>query len=334
MKKYIINALTLTLIGLVTMKANATTVFTTPLGFTEIQILGDGATSVIGINLIQKETFTGRASAVGAGTVSVEGVDLTERLTTGRSYALLVTTGTNAGANTLVTSWTASQLTLQEDLSEVLAVNAESFQLQELPTVSEIFGTGGQVLSGGTATTADQVRVVNPLSGESLTLFYSTGGITGVGWRASGKGTTNFGNMPVYFLDGLSILKKSSGQGVIELSGSVQKSTVSFPVTTGYQSFANVFAASSTLGNSGLFLSGSPDQSLLGGSATSADQVMFDADGDGAAETYYYSTGGITGVGWRRVGGGATPQTDVLIGSAFDIRKRSGTSEIQRQSPY
>jgi hypothetical protein len=261
-------------------------------------------------------------------------VDLTQRLTNGRSYALLVTTGTHAGVNALVTSWTANQLAVQEDLSGLLAANQDSFQLQELPTVLDVFGTGGQALAGGTATTADLVNVVNPLTGESLSLYYSTGGITGIGWRASGKGVTNFGNMPVYLTDGLSVIKKSVGQGVLLVTGAVQTSPISFPVPTGYGSFANVYAASASLGNSGLYQTGQPAQSLAGGSATLADQVLFDSDGDGAPETYYYSTGGITGIGWRRVGAGATPQTDIAIASGFNIRKRSGTAEIQRQSPY
>jgi len=327
-------AVTAALLGLAGTQAQATTVASTPVGVTEITIPGGGATSVIGINLIETPPFVGRASAVGASTVTVSGVDLTERLTIGRTYALLVTTGDNAGVNTLVTSWTANQITVQEDMAALLTANEDSFQLQVLPTVLEIFGTGGKTLVGGTAATADRVSVVNPLTGESLTLYYSTGGISGVGWRAIGKGNASYDNTPVYFTDGLSITKKSAGDSGFELAGAVQTAPVSFPVAAGYSSVANVHVASSTLGNSGLYRSGEPLQSLAGGSVTLADQVLFDSNGDGLPETYFYSTGGIAGVGWRRVGGGSTPQTDMPIPDGFAIKKRTGTAEIQRQAPY
>jgi len=334
MKALNIIKLSAALLGVLAIQAQATTVTTTPIGFSEITIHGGGATSVIGINLMETSPYTGRASEVGTGTVTVSGVDLTQRLTSGRSYALLITSGTNAGVNTLVTSWTSTQLTVQEDLSTLLSANKDSIQLQALPTVLEIFGTGGESLAGGTAATADRVNAVNAVTGESLTLYYSTGGITGTGWRAVGKGTANFGNMPVYFTDGLTIIKKSAGQASFALTGAVQTTPVSFPVASGYTSFANVYAASATLGNSGLFRTSETLQSLTGGTAAQADQVLFDSNDDGALDIYYYSTGGITGVGWRRVGSGATPQTDTTIPSAFDIRKRAGTAEIHRQAPY
>ena len=332
--KQILMLTTAALCGLAATRAGAEAVATTPMGYTELRLPGDGATTLLGINLIGKPPYAGRASAVGENTVTVDAADLSERLTDGRFYALLITSGANAGANTLVTGREGQTLILQESLEGVLTPEVDGFQLQALPTIAEIFGVGGDILAGGTATSADRVTGVHAVTGELVTLFYSTGGITGVGWRGVGKGGTSFDDMPIYFTDGLSVQKKSAGEGVLVVNGAVHSTPIAFPISAGFRTITNVYAASSTLGNSDLFRTGESSQSLDGGSATTSDQVRFDADGDGSAEIYFYSTGGITGVGWRRVGGGATPQDPVALPSAFNVKKRAGTAEITRQPPY
>jgi len=303
-----------------------------PVGTSMLSIPGGGTTSIHGLNLIAKPAFTGRASAVGVNTVDLANVDLTQRLTAGRKYALLITDGPNAGKNTSLTSWTATQMTLVSDLSGIVLPNQDILQIQELPTIGDIFGTGGEFLATGSATTSDLVTVRG--SSGLLTLYCSSGGFAGVGWRAVGKGTTDYSNFPIYFTDGFSIQKKSAGSAALELGGFVQQKQVTLPVRTGTGIYSSVFASGVTLDNSGLYNASSPAKSLVGGSATMADIISFDSDGNGSHESYYYSTGGLTGVGWRKVGGGATPQGNVVIPSGFAIRKNQGSVELQRTSPY
>jgi hypothetical protein len=309
-----------------------TTVVTTPVGFNSLTIPGGGKLSILGMNLIAKPVFAGQASSVGPNTVDVGSVDLTQRLTAGRSHALLVTSGSGAGKNTSVTAWTSSQLTLGDNFAGLLIPNQDTFQIQELPTISDIFGVGGEVLEGGSATTADLVTVRDGAA--VRTIYYSSGGFTGVGWRAVGAGATDYGNFQVYFLDGLIMKKRSAGASVMEIGGSVQEHPVTVPVAAGTGFFATIFAAGVTLDNSGLYDAAKPGNSLLGGSATMADTIAFDSDGDGTLESYYYSTGGFTGVGWRKVGGGSTPQGSVEIPSGFGILKRTGSAELLRTPPY
>jgi len=307
---------------------------TTPVGVTTVSIPGGGATSVIGINLIEKPAYVGRASAVGANTVNVTSADFTQSLTAGRAYALLITGGPNAGVNTPVTDWTSTQLTVSDDLAGLLAPDQDPFQLQVLPTISEIFGTGGEVLAGGAAASADLVIVRDPDGPGELSLFYSTGGLPGVGWRAVGKGASDYANFPIYFTDGMFIKKKSAGAVSFEEAGSVQMNQVAVPVRAGTSALAAVFASGVVLDNSGLHNASAPENSLAGGSSAAADVVLFDSNGDGTLESFYYSTGGLTGVGWRRIGSGADPQGGLAIPSGFGIKKRTGSTELVRTAPY
>lgn len=315
--------------------ADGQTVFTTPLGVTTLHLPGNGVTSVIGINLMATPVYTGPVSVVDANTVTVDAVDLTQRMYSGSDYALLIVSGSHVGVHTRIIDHDGSVLTLADDISDWLVSGVDTIQIKKLPGLLDIFGKGGEVLAGGTAATADLVMVRDSMgTGDTLSIYYATGGINGIGWRAVGKGSHNFGDYPIYFTDGVSVLKRSSGSAKIELTGSVQGTRVRVMVEEGFAAYATVFAAGVTLGTGDFYRADRPDSSIKAGTATSADHLYFDTDGDGIQETYYYASGGINGIGWRRVGGGSASCDSVEVPSGFFILRKSPSVIIDRDCPY
>jgi hypothetical protein len=65
---------------------------------------------------------------------------------------------------------------------------------------------------------------------------------------------------------------------------------------------------------------------LLGGNANTADVILVPT-GTGGFDSYYYSTGGFTGTGWRKIGGGATSYASepIVYTDAIFIQRRGIT---------
>src|SRR5208283_4664049 len=93
------------------------------------------------------------------------------------------------------------------------------------------------------------------------------------------------------------------GQTIVPLSG------------PGHDYVANVYAASATtLGLSKLYTDGVSTDSLVAGSASSADQVLIHNDATGLYNTYYYATASKTiSAGWKQSGGGNTDASGTTI---------------------
>ena len=69
--KQILMLTTAALCGLAATRAGAEAAANTPMGYAELRLPGDGATTLLGINLIGKPPYAGLASAVGENTVTV-----------------------------------------------------------------------------------------------------------------------------------------------------------------------------------------------------------------------------------------------------------------------
>lgn len=306
----------------------------TPMGRWEITLRGGGKTTLMGVNLIEAPAYTGPVSSVVTGEFTLPNINPADILETGKYYAVVVATGANAGVNTIVTSWNSSSISVGDDLNGLVATGLDTVLLIKLPTIQEIFGIGGEVLMGGSFSNADRVTVSNALGEELLTLFYSTGGPTGTGWRAVGKGGQNFSNQPIYLTDGLAIQKISQGDVVLEIGGFVQTFPIALLVGSGSTAFATVFADDVTLSNGGFIRPAAPEISLSSGSFQTADRVVFDSNGDGSDEVFFYSSGGPAGVGWRLVGGGATSYGNVVLPAGFGIQNQGEPKTILREPAY
>lgn len=305
---------------------------TDPVGFKTLTVKGNNGITLLGIEFLGESKFTGQVNEVTSNSVLVDGINFDELLDSASSYFLeIVSDGDNDGINTLITGWFGSTINLGDDLTGLIDIGSDTIRIFRLPTISEVFDG---VLSGGSATTADLIYMPNP-DGSGLTgIYYSTGGFFGVGWRQIGAGSTDKSDLPIYFSDGLYILKRSAGDTRITTSGVVKLNSHQVVVDEGFTTFSTIFPVGTTLSNSGFYDSSSPSKSISAGSATTADLVYTDSDGDGSLEGYYYSSGGFFGVGWRQIGAGSLDKSDIPLGSGFGILRRTSPTMISRSAPY
>lgn len=310
-------------------------VFTEIVGYKTETIRGDGALSYIGINLLANPIYDGSVTAAVENTLHVSGVDFSELLDPTGHYFVDIIAADNesaVGHNTGILHWSDSTLTLADDLSDLLADGTVRIRIHRLPTIGEIFGQGGDVLSGGTLNNADMIYLPNPNGSEVIALYYSQSPMFGTGWRQVGE-VGDKSDTPIYFTDGLYIHKRSPGNASLEFSGLVKTTRAVVVVEEGFVPYSSVFPGGSTLGNSGLYNPETPQQSLRAGTATAADSILMDTDGDGEPEMYYYSSSPMFGIGWRKVGE-VGDKSDTPLTSAFVIINRNGTTSIVLDPAY
>ncbi len=182
-------------------------------------------------------------------------------------------------------------------------------------TLATVFGPADQAgLKAGSSTTADQLTVVN--ANGAATYFYSSGGAVGVGWRKSGGGSTDYSNQPLYIDQGIAYSRNVTTNLTVQLVGAVKLGPTIIPLFGPGNSFqGNVYASSATtLTNSLLYTDGNQTDSFVAGSSTTADQVLLpDSVVPGQLDTYFYSSGGAIGKGWRMAGGGSADASQVQI---------------------
>jgi len=300
-------------------------------GYKTVTIKGDNGLTLLGIEFLETPVYSGPFSSLGTNTMTVSGEDFDALLDENASYFVDVVSGDNEGLNTSIANWSGDTLTLGDDLSAFSFSPNDTVRVHRLRTIGEIFGVGGDVLEGGTALQADLVFLPDPLTGELTRYYYSTGGLAGVGWRKLGS-PDDMAETPVYFSDGMLVFKKSAGDAEIVVSGSVKVSSTQTVISDGYSAYSTVFPSGTTLGNSGLHDPDKPSQGISPGGALTADLVLFDSDDDGSLESYYFSTGGLAGVGWRRIGS-PDDMSGVELDTAFTVFRRSGGAVSVERNP-
>ncbi len=308
---------------------------TDPVGYKTVTIKGNSGLTMMGFEFLETPAYSGQFTSSGTNTITVSGADFDTLLEAGKSYFLdLVASQTpeNVGLNSAIVSWNGATLTLADDLSSVAASNSDVIRIHELPTIGSIFGVGGDVIEGGTALQADLIFLPDPDTGVLSRYYYSNGGFAGVGWRKVGS-SVDRANTPIYFSDGVLIFKKSAGDVDYIQSGSVKVVATQVVSEEGYSTYSAIYPSGTTLGNSGLYDAGSPSKSIKAGSVLTADLIYVDSDKDGSLETYYYSTGGFAGVGWRTIGS-SIDKSDVPLDSGFSILNRGGSVSFTRNPSY
>jgi uncharacterized protein (TIGR02597 family) len=228
--------------------------------------------------------------------------------------------------NTLATG---SELVLAKAVPAGVS-NGARVRVWKLWTLGDVFGaTNSAGLTG--ATTPENADVIMVPNGADFDrYFYSTGGAQGVGWRKIGAGTANQAGLTVPFAGGL-IIHALVAKPIL-LVGQVKPGKTRVDLQTGRNILANLCpvnaageapsAQGRTLSNSGL------SDYLTGGRVSGlADLVLF-WNGSGYTQ-YFYSTGGLGGVGWRRVGGGTVDQGGVALpDGAFAVQRRGAPVSI------
>jgi len=247
-------------------------------------------------------------------------VNFGDTLTAGTTYTLEIVDASDTSLNGViqeVTVWNGNTITTPQDIfADGLAVG-DKYQIRAASTISDLFGPTNTVglLGAASSTSADRLLVPNA-SGTFDVYYYSTGGFFGVGWRKVGEGSSDFANQAIFLSDGFYIFRQPTQPDLdLVITGTVKVSEIDIAITSQFTFVSGIFPVGSTLDSSQM------QNSLTGGaSSTAADSLLVQNEG-GSFDTYFYSTGGFFGIGWRRVGAGNTDFSDFEIPSAFVVRR-------------
>jgi uncharacterized protein (TIGR02597 family) len=304
-------------------------VVTDPVGYVNTSIQGTNGTgssvlTFLGLSVTQPVAFQGTIGTYDAtshtltpanGTFTADEFDGTNG-----AYFVEITSGAAAGLFSDITATTASpsSITTADDLSAQVT-SGETFKIRAHWTLQSVFGpnvnTNNQVILGtGGASTADNVLVYDRASEQYVTYYYKVGGVYGGnGWRSttgSDPLATDVSNTVLRVTDSAIIERKLSAAVTLSLPGVVKLGSTQREVLSGLNFCGDLYASGTTLGNSGLYNPNDPNNSLVGGGSSTADQVLV-YDGTEYV-TYYYKIGGVYGGnGWRSTSGTDPLATDV-----------------------
>jgi uncharacterized protein (TIGR02597 family) len=312
----------------VSYQAMATDVFTDPVGFITLTVQGSnglstvGAKSLQGLGMTQLATNRGTVASVATNGITDSSATWADNDYTNGLFFIEITSGPNAGliddvkaaSGSLKTVYTAAD-------NSSLVSGGVTYKIYPHWTLATVFGPNDESgLRKGSLSTADQILVFNPINQQFTTYFFSSGGAVGVGWRSTGS--TDQSNTKLYLDQGLLLNRRDSTNLLVKLVGGVKLGNTIIPIGQTNNFAGNVYATSAmTLTNSNL-LNGDPAKSLTGGSLSTADQVLILNPATGLFTTYFWSTGGAVGVGWRSTGSTDQGGTPIALGtSPLIIRK-------------
>ena len=286
---------------------------TDPVAYVNTTIQGTGGTSdsaltFVGLSVTQPVNFQGTIGSYNGAThmlTPANGTFTPDQFNgTNGSYFVEITSGTAAGvlSDITATNGSPSSITTADDLSSQLS-GGESFKIRKHWTLESVFGpnpnTSNQVIlgAGSGPSRADEVLVYDRSAQQYLTYYYKNSGTGGTGWRSTDSSFDDKSNTVLRVTDGMIIRRKLSAAVVLSLPGAVKLGPTRRLALPGLNFFGDVYASGTTLANSGLYDAAHPENSLQGGGASTADQVLI-YDGSQYA-VYYYKIGGFGGDGWR-----------------------------------
>lgn len=317
-------------------------VYTTPVGYITIPIPGTGGVVTSKLQLASQGLLpsdalqnTGVATAV---TTNV--LEDTSAAWTPGDYVgnfLEITSGPLEGTLSAITASTATELTLEDDISA--AGSTPAYRIIKAFTVATLLGNPptATVLGGGnTAIAADNLLLLNSVTGVYDSIWYKSGGIGGTGWRASSLGTADASNIVIHPSAGLVIQRKQESDGQLVISGSVKTTPTDVWVEgNGTSTVLNILSLqfpvdSLTLQNSGLYTEDATTGLLGGNTAIAADNLLIFDSSTGVYDTIWYKSGGIGGIGWRASSMGTSDAGSYVIpsGKAVLIQRKSGGTFI------
>jgi len=326
----------------VTPSFGQTTATTDPVGFITLNIAGGSPSAVtfLGLSMTRPIDYQGFADTVAGAVITSANATWTDNQfasTPLPGYFLEVSTGAKAGLLTQVVSCNdaANTITVADDLQAMGVGNGVSFKLRKNWSLASLFGSANEAgLGGGTAASGDLIAIYDPTLGGGAggynQYFYSTGGLPGVGWRKVGGGSANQADTAIWLDDGLVVTRKQVANLAVVVTGAVKLGQTISPVLAGPNFIGNVYPSGSlTLGNSNLY-TGSNATGVVPGTAATADLILiYDqtlGGGAGGYNQYFYSSGGLPGIGWRKVGGGSADQAGVSLdsGKSIVLKRNSG----------
>jgi len=302
----------------------AQTATTKPVGY-RTETIKTGVFNLFSPNLDNPVGAAGTIDTIAGATLTDNEANFSAAFTAGEPITLKIMDGANAGITQDVTGFTATTITTAQDISSLLAAGVK-YELRKTPTIASTFGAANEAgLFAGTATTADLIWLPDGAGGY-VRYFRSSGGIPGAGWRRVGGGATEAAATPISITDAMFVERKGTTDLNVVFTGHVQTTATKSGVVQGFNPLSRVIPVGLTLADSQL------QTELTQGTATAAD-LIWNPDGLGAYDRYFYSPGGIPGVGWRRVGGGSTDQATVALKSGFLIERKGTATNVTVRIP-
>lgn len=326
-----------------TIQTASADVFTDPVGFVTLSALGTnnvpGPSSqgqyitLAALGMTQLPASRGNATAVSTSKVGVNSTltagqfgRVIEGTLTNVTHFIELTSGTCAGFQTDIISNDTASVYTDIDLTSCLGAGA-TYKIYPHWTIGKIFGPNNEAgLLGGSASTADQVQTWSVGSQSYATTYYfKTTGLGGTGWRTTANSSVNVTNNILYIDQSLYIARKVGTNVDVKVVGGVKLGpTISTVFSNGVTIIGNVYPAGQPLGASGLY-TGSAATGLLGGTASTADQLQIWVPSNQAYTiTYYFKTSGLGGTGWRSTANSSldTATNTIPLGaSAYVVRK-------------
>jgi hypothetical protein len=284
-----------------------------PVGYETIKAHPDVFT-LFGTRFFANAVAVDEFETISGNTLTDNDTDFGALLTDGVSYAIELEGGTMNGKVLKVTSFSDSELTVEESLPPESGIN---YVLRPALHLSDLFDNHPGLL---------KVDNFNPDSGDLILLpsgdghfhryFYSSyPGLEGLF-----NATTGLAEDPeLVSTEGLLFLHRGATPLDIVISGSVKLKDTLLTVADTFNYFSSMYPAGETLGVSNL------EASLQAGTAATADLVWMEV-GAGVYQQYFYSDGTppLT-VGWREVGAGDTSMENVAFSSGFAIHRRAAS---------
>jgi uncharacterized protein (TIGR02597 family) len=304
----------------------AQTATTKPVGY-RTETIATGVFNLLSPNLDNKIGAAGAFDAVAGTTLTDNDVDFNAAFAAGDELILTITSGANAGIVQDVTAHAQHTITTAQDISSMVAIGT-TYDLRKVQTIADLFGPANEAgLQAGTSSTADVIWVSNGAGGYNL-FYRSSGGLAGIGWRKVGGGATDAATTPIPFTDSFFIQRKGGTNLDIVFVGHVRTQAVKTVAESG------LFTPVSRLLPVGVTLADSQLQNDIAQGTSSTADVVWNPIGNGGYDLYYFSSGGLPGVGWRKVGGGATDQSTVALKSGYLIqRKAAGPATVTLRIP-
>jgi uncharacterized protein (TIGR02597 family) len=298
-------------------------------GFSTLTILGThgkstAALSLLGLGLTRPALCHGRIDGLGPRSISDSRATWIDGQFDGLRgpHFFELTSGPYAGftAEILDTQSASKSLILNVDLSKILD-GGESFAVRPHWTLAGIFGPANEAgLGSGSAVTADEILVLNPVTRVYTTYFYKTVGLGGTGWRSTTSLSADQSNARMPLGQGILVRRKQTPDLSLRLFGAVKTGCTLLAVVPGLNIAANIVPTARTLGSSRLY-TGDPRTGLAGGSIVTADKLLL-FDGS-IYQTYYYKTTSLGGTGWRSAASASVDASNAIIpaGAAMLIQR-------------
>lgn len=304
---------------------------TDPVGYTTSALVP--GFNIIGINLSGPVSAGGDFETISGTSLTDDEVDFTATLAAGLPHTLRITSGTNAGLNTEITSWSGNTIVTKDNLSSLIT-SSDTYEVRKTVTIADAFGSANEVgLAPGSTNSAGADLVwVQTDSGFSKVYYNAVAGsgfgAVGVGWKTTTTGNVDASKTPIYYNDAIFIERRGTGPLSITFTGHVVTDASVVAVQPGFNYVNRILPVEFSLGESGL-------EAYLtqGNTNSSIADIIWVSDGTGGYKQYYYngtagSGFGAIGVGWKGTTTGNTDQSGVDLSGGFIIQRKGDAKNI------